>query len=103
LLGLQGGVIADRFSKRKLILATQVTMGLIALALAAAGPGWCRHFVRRVPLRVPARVVTAVDNPTRQAFVSELVGGEELPECRRPEQWPLSTPRASSGPQPRAC
>ena len=33
LLGLQGGVIADRFSKRKVILATQVTMGLIALGL----------------------------------------------------------------------
>src|SRR5205807_9198654 len=35
LFGLYGGVIADRYPKRRLLLLTQSSMGLLGLALAA--------------------------------------------------------------------
>ena len=85
LLGLQGGVIADRFSKRKLILATQVTMGLIALALGLLDLVGAATLYDVYLFAFLLGVVTAVDNPTRQAFVSELVGGEEVEDLREGE------------------
>ena len=81
LLGLQGGVIADRFSKRKLLLATQATMGLIALGLGLLDLLGAATLYDVYLFAFLLGVVTAVDNPTRQAFVSELVGGGELPNA----------------------
>ena len=81
LLGLQGGVIADRFSKRKLILATQVTMGVLALGLGLLDVFGAASLYDVYLFAFLLGVVTAVDNPTRQAFVSELVGGDELPNA----------------------
>ena len=81
LLGLQGGVIADRFSKRKLILVTQVAMGLIALGLGLLDLLGAATLYDVYLFAFLLGVVTAVDNPTRQAFVSELVGAKELPNA----------------------
>lgn len=76
--GAWGGVIADRFSKRRLLIFTQTLMATPALmlwALTAAGVV--------VPWMVFALVfvrgaVNAVDNPTRQSFVIEMVGANRL-------------------------
>jgi len=73
LFGLQGGVIADRFSKRKLILATQVTMGLLALGLGLLDLFGAVSLYDVYVFAFLLGMATAVDNPTRQAFVSELV------------------------------
>jgi len=81
LFGLQGGVIADRFSKRKLILLTQVSMALIALALGLLDLVGAATLYEVYMFAFMLGMATAVDNPTRQAFVSELVGGEELPNA----------------------
>ncbi|MGD0982228.1 MAG: MFS transporter [Acidimicrobiales bacterium] len=81
LLGLQGGVIADRFPKRKLLLATQVTMALIALGLGLLDLLGAATLYDVYLFAFLLGIVTAVDNPTRQAFVSELVGGSELPNA----------------------
>ncbi|MGA3214569.1 MAG: MFS transporter [Acidimicrobiales bacterium] len=81
LFGLQGGVIADRFSKRKLIMATQVSMGLLALGLGLADLLGSVSLYDVYVFAFLLGMVTAIDNPTRQAFVSELVGGEELPNA----------------------
>ncbi|MFG2286290.1 MFS transporter [Streptomyces sp. NPDC048595] len=78
LLGLYGGVIADRFAKRRLLLLTQSAMGLTGLALAAltlSGQVQVWH-VYLVALLLG--LATVVDNPARQAFVSEMVGQDEL-------------------------
>ncbi|MFD8327593.1 MFS transporter [Streptomyces lydicus] len=78
LLGLYGGVIADRFPKRKLLLLTQSAMGLTGLALAAltlSGQVQVWH-VYLVALLLG--LATVVDNPARQAFVSEMVGQDDL-------------------------
>jgi MFS family permease len=78
LLGAWGGLIADRFPKRQLLMVTQAAMALPALAL------WLLYEhggieVWMVYALVFARgVVNAFDNPARQSFVSELVGGARV-------------------------
>lgn len=78
LLGLWGGVLADRLPKRRLLIATQGAMGLLAVGLAvltisgAVTAGYVYVFALLLGL------VTVVDNPTRQAFVSEMVPAKDL-------------------------
>ncbi len=81
LFGLQGGVIADRFSKRKLLVATQATMGLLALGLGLLDLLGAASLYEVYLFAFLLGLATAVDNPTRQSFVSELVGGKELPNA----------------------
>jgi MFS family permease len=78
LFGAFGGVIADRHDKRRLLMVTQSLMVIPALALfALAGTGVVEVWM--VLALVLARgMVNAVDNPTRQAFVMELVGPERV-------------------------
>jgi MFS family permease len=78
LFGLYGGLIADRYNKRYVLLATQVGMASMATAMAVLTLS-----DRVVPWHVyliafGLGIVTAVDNPTRQAFVNEMVGPEQL-------------------------
>jgi MFS family permease len=74
LFGAWAGVLADRMDKRRLLTITQTAMAIPALVLwvlAATGvvEPWMVFAV------VFARgAVNAVDNPTRQSFVVELVG-----------------------------
>ena len=78
LFGLFGGVIADRYPKRRILMITQTTAALMALtlgllALTGAVQAW-HVFVVAAMLGF----VTVVDNPTRQVFVSELVGQRHI-------------------------
>src|SRR3954451_1602705 len=72
--GAYGGLLADRFPKRKLLMATQPLMALPALTLfALASSGHVEAWM--VFALVFARgAVNALDNPTRQSFVIEMVG-----------------------------
>jgi MFS family permease len=78
LLGAWGGLLADRFDKRRLLMVTQAAMAapaLVLFAIAAAGvvAPWM------VFALVFARgAVNAVDNPTRQSFVIEMVGPDRV-------------------------
>ncbi|TDD17317.1 MFS transporter [Kribbella turkmenica] len=78
LLGLYGGVIADRFPKRKVLLVTQTMMGTGAAVLAVLA------FIGQVQvwqvylMALFLGLATAVDNPTRQSFVTELVGKDRV-------------------------
>ncbi len=74
LLGPWGGVIADRFPKRNLLLITQssaaVLVGLLAgLALSGAVELWHIYAISAV-----LGLGTVVDQPARAVFVSEMVG-----------------------------
>ncbi|GAB3181384.1 MFS transporter [Streptomyces incanus] len=74
LLGPYGGLIADRADKRHLLMATQTALAALALLL---GLLTATHLVRLwmvVLLAVALGTVNAVDNPTRQTFVPEVVG-----------------------------
>lgn len=76
-LSLFGGVIADRFAKHRLVLATQ-TMALLQAAafgvLVASGIVQLWHVY---VLAAFQGIINAVDNPTRQAFAAELVSPED--------------------------
>ncbi|MFD6864435.1 MFS transporter [Streptomyces diastaticus] len=78
LFGLYGGVLVDRLPKRPLLLFTQGAMGLTGLALAVltlSGQVQVWHvYVTAFVLGL----VTVVDNPARQTFVSEMVGPRQL-------------------------
>ncbi|MER7462764.1 MFS transporter [Streptomyces sp. NPDC097981] len=76
--GLYGGVLADRLPKRPLLIATQTLMGLTGVALAAltlAGHVQVWHVYLAAFL---IGLVTVVDNPARQTFVSEMVGPDQV-------------------------
>src|SRR5580692_5761420 len=78
LFSLWGGVIADRYRKRSILLATQTIMGLLALilgvlALTGAVAVWQVYL-----LAFALGLVAVVDNPARQTFVAEMVGSEGM-------------------------
>ncbi|GAU64832.1 putative major facilitator superfamily transporter [Streptomyces sp. NBRC 110611] len=78
LLGLYGGVLTDRFPKRTLLLLTQSAMGLTGLALAVLTLTGQVQIWHVYLVAFLLGLVTVVDNPARQAFVSEMVGQDEL-------------------------
>jgi MFS family permease len=73
LIGMYGGVIADRYPKRVVLMVTQTLNGLLSGALAVLTiTGHVR--VEHVYLfALAAGLVFVVDNPTRQVFVNEVV------------------------------
>lgn len=78
LFGAWGGLLADRFPKRKLLMATQALMALPAIGLfAVTDAGVAAPWM--VYLAVFAMgAINAVDNPTRQSFVIEMVGPDRV-------------------------
>jgi MFS family permease len=81
LFGAWGGVIADRFDKRRLLYATQVVAGLLALGLGlVVALGAATVFLDYL-FSFLLGFVNVVDNPARQTFVMELVGRDELPNA----------------------
>jgi MFS family permease len=76
--GLWGGVIADRYPKRKLLIATQLSMAVQAVVLAALDLSHSVNIGEVYGLALLLGMASAVDNPTRQAFVSEMVGPEHV-------------------------
>jgi len=74
LLAPYGGLLAGRFSKRKMLLLTQSAAGILALVLGAlVVTGSVRLWMIYV-LALVLGIVNAIDNPIRQTFVHELVG-----------------------------
>ena len=79
--GLYGGVIADRFPKRRILLTTQVVMGLLALTLGVLDITGAVELWQVYALAAGLGVASAFDMPARQAFVTELVGPSLLPNA----------------------
>jgi len=74
LFSLWGGVVADRYSKRRILMATQATMGGLALILGVLALTHSVTVWQVYALAFALGMVTVVDNPTRQAFATEMVG-----------------------------
>ena len=73
-----GGVIADRFSKRTTLYLTQAAAGVLALVLGGlVATGSIQVWMVYV-LACGLGLVKAIDTPTRQSFVLEMVGKETL-------------------------
>jgi MFS family permease len=77
-LGMWGGVIADRFNKRHILYVTQTLAGLLALSLGLLVVTNTIHLWMVYALAASLGLVTVVDNPTRQTFVIEMVGKRHL-------------------------
>ena len=78
LFSLWGGMIADRYPKRRILYATQASMGAQALilgvlALTGAVAVWQVYL-----LAFALGLAAVVDNPTRQTFVAEMVGRDGM-------------------------
>jgi len=73
-----GGLTADRTDKRKLLMITQLTSGLLALLLAALTLSGRVQLWMVWGLAFSLGMVSSFDNPTRQSFVVEMVGRERL-------------------------
>ena len=74
LLSPYAGLLVDRYSKRRVLLATQTGLGLVSGLLGAAVLTGDIRLWQVVVLAVLFGIFSAVDNPARQAFVQEVVG-----------------------------
>jgi MFS family permease len=75
---LWGGTLADRFSRRRLLVWTQGLMGVLALALGVVAITGHATVPLVYLFAFLLGCFSAVDNPARQAFVNEIVGPESL-------------------------
>lgn len=75
------GVAADRMDRRKLLLATQSLMGLLAAGLGALVLGGHARLWHVEAFALALGLVTAFDTPVRQTFVSNLVQDRDLPNA----------------------
>jgi MFS family permease len=78
LLGAWGGLFADRIPKRRLLTITQSLHMLPPLALFALAATGGLTPVAVYAIVLARGTVNAVDYPTRQAFVMEIVGSDRV-------------------------
>lgn len=78
LFGPMGGVITDRFDKRRILYATQALSAGLALVLGALVATGIVEVWMVYLLAVALGFVYVVDNPARQTFIHEMVGPEHL-------------------------
>jgi len=72
------GFVADHFNQRKLLIATQATMGGLALALGILTITGVVQLWHVYVFAFLFGSAAAFDAPVRQTFVAELVGDEDL-------------------------
>jgi MFS family permease len=77
-LGPIGGLMADRYDKRRLLYFTQTASGLGALAFAALDVFHLLNFALLVILSLALGCLTVLDNPARQSLIGDLVPRERL-------------------------
>ncbi|MEU1408507.1 MFS transporter [Streptomyces sp. NPDC005728] len=78
LFGLTGGVLADRYPKRRLLLLTQTAMGVQSLLLGLLTVTGAVNLLSVYVLAFTLGTATAVDSPARNAYLSELVTRERV-------------------------
>src|SRR4051794_9108504 len=78
--GLMGGLVADRFPRRRVLIVTQLAQASIAVILAVL------YVTSALPLgvllvgAVLSGVVLAVDGPASAAFTADVVGAKHIGE-----------------------
>ena len=72
------GMAADRLNRRKLLMATQAAMGLLALGLGLLTVSGLAQLWHVYLFALLLGCVAAFDAPARQTFVAELVSETEL-------------------------
>ena len=77
-LGLFGGILADMLPKRRTIIGTQAILMVLALVLAVLSWTGVVEVWHILVIAFALGLVNAVDMPTRQAIVIEMVGREDV-------------------------
>jgi len=72
------GVVADRFSRRKVLYITQISMALLGLGLGILTLTGLVELWMVFGFALGLGIASAFDAPVRQAFVSELVPANKL-------------------------
>jgi len=79
LLGSQfGGVVADRFRKRNVLLVTQSLFTMPSFALFALSAGGHAQYWMVLVAAAATGTINLFDVPARQAFIIEMVGRQDL-------------------------
>jgi MFS family permease len=78
LFSFYGGVLADRYDKRRVLMLTQAVMGVLALGLGLMVATDSIVLWHVYLLAAGLGVVSSLDTPVRQSFVSEMVGPDML-------------------------
>jgi MFS family permease len=74
LLSPPAGLLVDRYSKRRVLLGTQLGLGLVSAVLGVLVLTGQVRLWQIVVLALLFGAFSALDNPARQAFVAEVVG-----------------------------
>jgi MFS family permease len=81
IFGMWGGLMADRYDKRRLLMVSQTAMGVMAIALFALNASGVVTIAMIHAITFLSGCATALDNPARQSFVMEMVGSDEIPNA----------------------
>lgn len=77
-LSAWAGVLADRLDRRKLLVATQASMGVLAAGLGALVLSGAAQLWHVYLFALLLGCVSAIDGPVRQTFVADIVPAERL-------------------------
>jgi MFS family permease len=78
LFGAFGGVLADRFDKRRILVVTQSAYATVSIALAVLVGTHVIELWMVFGLSILSGLITSIDNPSRQSFYVEMVGESSL-------------------------
>jgi MFS family permease len=78
LLGPWGGMMADRFAKRRILMLCQSLAAILAATLAVLSLTGAIQVWHVYSVALMLGLVTVLDQPARQVFVNELVGPKYL-------------------------
>ena len=81
LLGPFGGILADHFSRRRLVFVTQGLFLVIALGMGVLVTSHLAGVWVVYVAALATGIVTTVDYPARQSYVAEMVGHDLLPNA----------------------
>ncbi len=77
-MALLGGALADRFSKKYIIMATQAANALITLLLATLDLTGLVRFWHLIVIGVVNGSIMAINVPSRQAIISDMLPQEKV-------------------------
>ncbi|MCC5577403.1 MFS transporter [Microtetraspora sp. AC03309] len=78
LFGLWGGMLADRYPKRPVLMVAQSLMGVLALTMGLLTLTGSAQVWHVYVMAFVLGVISCVEVPTRQSFVVEMVGRDDL-------------------------
>lgn len=81
LLGIFGGVLGDRYDRRRLVLGLQVLNVLTVVALAALSLAGSLTYTHLAAAELILGTSMAFDWPSRRSLTADLVGSENLPNA----------------------